>query len=266
MASRRRATGQHFLHDVRIVERIVAAADVSADDTVLEVGPGHGALTGPLLDAGARVVAVEADAALVDELSRRFAASDRLELHHADATDADLAAWGPYSKVVSNLPYVVSTPITFRLLDLPWSEAVLMYQKEFADRLAADAGSKTYGRLTAAVAYHARVERLFTVPPGAFSPPPKVGSSVVRLVPFEEPPFSVPDVSFYRDVLRVVFGHRRKTLRASLRLRADELGADADDAMRTVEGLGWDGRRPESLTPVQLGQLASALWEVRSDV
>lgn len=265
MVSRRRATGQHFLHDRRIVERIVAAAAVDDDDVVLEIGPGHGALTRPLLDQGARVVAVESDGRLVDELARLFATVDRFELHHADATRAELASWGPYTKVVANLPYAVSTPLTFRLLDLAWSEAVLMYQEEFADRMAAPPGSKTYGRLTAAVAYHADVERLFRVPRGAFSPPPKVGSAVVRLVPHDEPPFDVPDVTYYRDVLRVVFGHRRKTLRASLRLRADELGVPSAQAMRAAETLGWDARRPETLAPRELGRLASALWEVRAD-
>ncbi len=264
MVSRRRATGQHFLHDPRVVERIVAAADVGSDDRILEIGPGHGALTGPLLETGADVVAVESDGRLVDELARRFATIQRFKLHHADATDADLASWGPYTKVVANLPYVVSTPLTFRLLDLDWSQAVLMYQQEFAERMAAGPGSKTYGRLTAAVAYHANVERLFRVPRGAFSPPPKVGSAVVRLVPHEVPPFPVPDVGYYRDTLRVVFGHRRKTLRATLRNRAAELGVDPSDAMATVERLGWAGERPETLAPADLGRLADALWEVRS--
>lgn len=264
MASRRRSTGQHFLHDRRIVDRIVNAASAGPRDVILEVGPGHGALTERLLDAGARVVAVETDGTLVEELRRRFSTADRIDLHHADATKADLASWGPYTKIVSNLPYVVSTPLTFRFLDLAWAEAVLMYQKEFADRLAAKAGTKTYGRLTAAVAYHTRVERLFAVPRGAFSPPPDVESAVVRLVPHEEPPFHVPDVAFYRDTLRIVFGHRRKTLRATLRNRATELGVDPSAAMRRVDELGWAGERPETLPPPELGQLANALWEVRT--
>jgi 16S rRNA (adenine1518-N6/adenine1519-N6)-dimethyltransferase len=259
---RRRATGQHFLVDRRVVQRIVDASEVDASDTVLEVGPGHGVLTAPLLDMGARVVAVEKDPTLAADLERRLGGNERLRLVDADATRADLGALGPYTRIVSNLPYSVSTPLTFAFLDLPFETAVLMYQREFAQRMAARPGTKAYGRLTASVAFHARVERLFDVAPGAFRPPPDVGSTVVRLVPHAAPPFEVPDVARYRELLRILFSNRRKTLRATLRAQAAALGfASPGQAVDAAESLGWAGRRPETLAPEEFGRLACRMAE-----
>jgi 16S rRNA (adenine1518-N6/adenine1519-N6)-dimethyltransferase len=263
VASRRRAAlGQHFLTDRNYVARIVASAALTEADVVLEVGPGHGALTGPMLATGAAVVAVETDRALVAELTARLGSTGRLRLHHADAVKAPLAAWGPYTKLVANLPYRVSTPLTFRFLDLAFEEAVLMYQREFADRMAARPGTSAYGRLTASVAYHASVETLFHVPPGAFSPPPRVGSSVVRLRPHSSPPFPVSGVDAYRELLRVAFTNRRKTMRAIMRAQHAAVGvASAEQAVGVIESMDWADRRPETLSPSDFGSLTLALAE-----
>jgi 16S rRNA (adenine1518-N6/adenine1519-N6)-dimethyltransferase len=261
MASRRRtALGQHFLTDGNIIRRILEAAAVGRKDTVLEIGPGHGALTGPLIETGARIIAVEKDHHLVQELGMRFGAVDNLELHAGDATKVDLKGLGPFTRVVANLPYSVSTPLTFRILDLDVVYSVLMYQREFADRMVADVGSAEYGRLTAAIAYHAKVETVVKVSRNSFSPPPKVGSTVVRITPHETPPFAIPSVESYREMLRIAFTNRRKTLRATLRSHHKSVGAaSAQDALGVLADLGWSDRRPETLSPAEFGTLCTRL-------
>ena len=207
---------QHFLTDPHAIDRIADLADVKGIH-VLEVGPGNGALTRALLDRGAIVHAVELDGHLCEELADRFSseiASGQLTVQHGDATRCELPA---FETVVSNLPYSVSSKITFRLLDIGFKEAVLMYQTEFAERMVAPAGTKDCGRLSIMVQTWAVVQKCFKLPPNCFTPKPQVHSTVVKIIPREQPLFFVHDRHRYADVVRALFSHRRKTIRNCLR-------------------------------------------------
>ncbi|MDH7510467.1 MAG: 16S rRNA (adenine(1518)-N(6)/adenine(1519)-N(6))-dimethyltransferase RsmA [Methanolinea sp.] len=206
---------QHFLVDRKVIGRIAGIIRVEGR-TVLEVGPGRGALTEALLERGARVVAVEIDPVLAERLSIRFCreiGEDRLVIVHGDAVSCPLPG---FDVVVSNLPYSASSKITFRLLETGFEEAVLMYQSEFADRMLAPAGTPECGRLSVMVQTYCAVGRVFDVSPEAFSPRPRVRSTVLHIVP-REPLFPIRDRDLYARVVRALFSHRRKTVRNSLK-------------------------------------------------
>ncbi len=206
---------QHFLIDPHAVNRIADLADVR-EKLVLEVGPGNGVLTRALLDRGAIVHAIELDGLLCEQLAGTFSeeiASGRLTLTHGDATRCGIP---PFEITVSNLPYSASSKITFRLLDMGFELAVLMYQAEFAGRMVARAGTKDCGRLSIMVQTYAAVQQCFRLPPQCFSPRPQVHSAVVKIFP-RGPIFSINDRRLYADVVRALFSHRRKTVRNGLR-------------------------------------------------
>ena len=207
---------QHFLIDPHAVQRIADLADVKGR-RVLEIGPGNGALTSALLNRGAIVHAVELDQNLCKELTERFSEEifrGHLIVQHGDATRCDLP---PFDMVVSNLPYSASSKITFRLLTIGFEEAVLMYQSEFAERMVAPAGTKDCGRLSIMVQTYATVQQCFKLPPNCFSPKPQVHSTVVKIVPRNQPIFPIKNRSLYADVVRALFSHRRKTVRNCLK-------------------------------------------------
>lgn len=263
-ARRRKALGQHFLIDPRVADRQVARAELAPEDEVLEVGPGTGVLTRRIAPRVRRLVAVEKDAALVQRLRPEFAAATNVEIVEGDATEIDYAGLGRFNKVVANLPYSVSTPITFQLLPLDWDVAVLMYQLEFAERLVAEVGRKDYGRLAAARAYFATAELVERVPRTAFQPPPEVASGIVRLQRHRNPPFPVASPERYLELLRIVFSTRRKTLRATLRHQHAALGLpDGETAERVLETWGRGGERPERVPPADFGRLTLLLDEAR---
>ena len=215
---------QHFLIDPHAITRIADCAEVR-QKRVLEVGPGNGALTRALLDRGAIVHAVELDTRLCENLADIFSeeiAQGRLTVQHGDATRCDLPA---FDISVSNLPYSVSSRITFRLLDIGFELAVLMYQSEFADRMIAPAGTKNCGRLSIMVQTYAAVQQCFRLPPNCFSPKPQVHSTVVKIFP-REPIFPINDRRLYADVVRALFSHRRKTVRNCLKGSAGMLNPE----------------------------------------
>jgi 16S rRNA (adenine1518-N6/adenine1519-N6)-dimethyltransferase len=206
---------QHFLIDPRAVNRIADLVEVRGK-RVLEIGPGNGALTRALLDRGALVHAIELDGLLCEQLADSFSreiAGGRLTLQHGDATRCEIP---PFQISVSNLPYSVSSKITFRLLETGFEVAVLMYQSEFAERMVAPAGTKDCGRLSIMVQTYAAVRQCFKLPPHCFSPKPQVHSTVVQIVP-RDPIFSFADRHLYADVVRALFSHRRKTVRNCLK-------------------------------------------------
>jgi 16S rRNA (adenine1518-N6/adenine1519-N6)-dimethyltransferase len=250
----RKRFGQHFLHDPQVIARIVAAIDPRPDERVVEIGPGHGALTSQLLARAGTLTAVEIDRDLARELASRFGAALTIEARDVLEVDfARLRGAGPPLRVVGNLPYNISTPLLFHLL--AQREAIadmhFMLQKEVVDRMVAPPGSKVYGRLTVMLAPWLRIERLFTVAPGAFSPPPKVSSAFVRLVPLARPAFDIGAAPLFERIVREAFSQRRKTLRNSLRGVVDP---------PIFERLGIDpGARAEQLAPAQFGALAQAL-------
>jgi 16S rRNA (adenine1518-N6/adenine1519-N6)-dimethyltransferase len=250
----RKRFGQNFLHDEGVIERIVSAIGPSPQDALVEIGPGHGALTEPLLERAGRLDAIEIDRDLAATLQERFAGQG-LTLHVADALRFDFAALaaqrGRKLRVVGNLPYNVSTPLLFHLLEAHGSieDLHIMLQREVIARICAAPGSDDYGRLTVMLAPWVVAEALFDVGPGAFRPAPKVWSAVARLTVREAPAFAV-DARFGR-VVAAAFSQRRKTLRNGLRALLDAAA---------IERCGVDpGARPETLTPAQFAALAQAL-------
>jgi 16S rRNA (adenine1518-N6/adenine1519-N6)-dimethyltransferase len=237
---------QHFLTDPHAVDRIANLAEVKGK-RVLEVGPGNGALTRALLDRGAIVHAVELDGHLCDELTDRFSeeiSTGQLTVQHGDATRCELPL---FEMVVSNLPYSVSSKITFRLLDIGFEEAVLMYQSEFAERMVAPAGTKDCGRLSIMVQTYAAVQKCFKLPPNCFTPKPQVHSTVVKIFPREHPLFPISDRHRYADVVRALFSHRRKTIRNCLKSSGDLL--DPEWVRKVITALPEEilKSRPEEL-------------------
>jgi len=206
---------QHFLIDQAAINRIADLEDVRGRK-VLEIGPGNGALTRALLARGARVHAIELDSILCEQLAGTFSAeiaAGQLVVEHGDAARCPFP---PFDLTVSNLPYSVSSKITFRLLNAGFTVGVLMYQSEFADRMVAKAGTKDCGRLSIMVQTYAAVQTCFRLPPQCFSPKPQVHSTVVKIFP-REPIFPISDRRLYADVVRALFSHRRKTVRNCLK-------------------------------------------------
>lgn len=254
-AGRRKALGQNFLIDEAIAHETVAAASIRSGDTVLEIGPGHGVLTRPLLEAGAQVFAVEIDESLASALAEN--APPELTVERADFLRLDLARLpaGPLL-VVANLPYSTGTAILERLLTKPerFPRIVVMLQKEVADRVAAEPGSRSYGSLSVLTALWAETSVVLDVPPSCFRPSPKVDSAVVRLDVSDAPRVEVGDVDAFRRVVRAAFSQKRKMLRNTLR------AAFGDDTAGVLERTGIDGcRRAETLT---LDEFATLTAEV----
>jgi 16S rRNA (adenine1518-N6/adenine1519-N6)-dimethyltransferase len=245
--------GQHFLHDPAVIRRLVAAIAPQPTDLVVEIGPGPGALTVPLLERLERLHVVEIDRTLAADLPLRVPHPERLVVHSADALTFDFGALaaGPASlRVVGNLPYNVSTPLLFRLLE--HAQAIkdmhVMLQREVVDRMTASPGGKDYGRLTVMLGAAARCEALFDVGPGAFSPPPRVWSTVVRITP-RVPDFAIADRERFAALVAHLFSMRRKTLGRALkgRLTPEQIAAAGVDARA----------RPETLAPAQFARLAA---------
>ncbi len=261
--------GQHFLREPRIARRIIEAAGIEPGQRVLEIGPGPGVLTEPLVEAvgpTGTLVAVEYDPDLAGPLMGRW---PNLDVRLADAVKADLAAWGPYDRIVSNLPYQISGPITVKLLELlrqpetRWGRAVLMYQREFADRLRAEPGSKAYGRLTVHAARWVGVSLLRHVPPACFNPPPKVQSSILILEPHPSPPFEVADEVLWTAVVDGAFGQRRKQLRNTVPAAVAGLGVPRDSSLAALVELGLDAARPEAVPAADFAKLVALLAGAR---
>ena len=235
--------GQHFLHDRHIIGRIVAALDAKPNDRIVEIGPGKGALTRALLTRVARLDAVELDRDLIALLHAEWSA-DQLTLHNADALQFDfcrLSGDGHRLRLIGNLPYNISTPLLFHLLDQAGciEDMIFMLQKEVVERLHAAPGGKDYGRLSVMIQYRCAVEKLFDVAACAFTPPPKVDSSVVRLIPHATPPVAVDDLEQFSRTVRAAFASRRKMLRNNLKglLSAEQMQALGIDPTRRAETL-----------------------------
>jgi 16S rRNA (adenine1518-N6/adenine1519-N6)-dimethyltransferase len=228
----RKSLGQHFLNDRRILGRIADALQLEGHETVLEIGPGRGALTDILAERAGRLIAIEYDRALAALLRERYARRGNVLIAEGDVLQLSLGelAAGPYV-LVGNVPYYITTPILFHALTPPRADrSVYLVQREVAQRLVAKPGSKEYGALTVNVAAVARAELLFGVPAGAFAPPPKVESAVVRITPLAEP-FITPDEEHrFRVLVQSAFGMRRKQMRRVVRT-LDSLDAEQADAV-----------------------------------
>ena len=239
----KKSLGQHFLHERGVVEKIILAVDPKPGDRLVEIGPGQGAMTFPLLDRHGRLTAIEFDRDLLAPLTVRARDHGELELIHANVLDVDFTALagGQPLRLVGNLPYNLSSPILFHALDHAAAirDMHFMLQKEVVDRMAAGPGGKTYGRLSVMLQAWCEVTALFTVGPGAFRPPPKVDSAVVRLVPRDPAEVGIDDPARFAAIVRAAFGQRRKTLRNSLQplCGADLIAAAGIDSSLRAEQL-----------------------------
>jgi 16S rRNA (adenine1518-N6/adenine1519-N6)-dimethyltransferase len=240
----RKRFGQNFLHDQKVIERIVASISPQPSDLLVEIGPGQAALTRPLLESGAELHLIELDRDLVAWLEKQFSAHSNVSIHSCDALRADIPALTGHRpfRLIGNLPYNISTPLIFHVLQ--WNELVIdmhfMLQKEVVERMAAAPGSRTYGRLSVMTQFRAEVTRLFDVPPESFSPAPKVHSSIVRLRPLKQPPYEAGSFDNLSTVVTAAFSMRRKTLRNSLRevLSEEQIIAAGIDPGERAEQLG----------------------------
>jgi 16S rRNA (adenine1518-N6/adenine1519-N6)-dimethyltransferase len=250
----RKRFGQHFLHDPGVIARILDAVAPVPGERVVEVGPGRGALTWGLLARAARLDAIEIDRDLAAALLRDPRAQRGLRVLTENVLDADfvgLRGDGPPLRIVGNLPYNISTPLLFHLLQQRAAihDMHFMLQKEVVDRMSAAPGGKEYGRLTVMLAAYAEVDALFDVGPGAFKPPPRVWSAVVRLRPHALPRFEFGSDRALKMLVTAAFSARRKTLRNGVK---EFLSAVA------IEACGIDpGCRPETLRPAEFGMLAA---------
>lgn len=264
----KKSLGQNFLTDPRIAEKIAEAAQLGAKDGVLEIGPGAGALTKALVTRAKKVVAVEIDGRLIPVLEELFAGEDRIQIIHGDILKIDLhpivamlLQQTDRLHVVANLPYYVTTPILMHLLKqkLPFTQIVVMVQKEVADRIGAGAGNKEYGSLSVACQYYAKVEKVLQVPRQVFLPQPDVDSTVIRLALYREPPVKVRDEALFFHVVRASFAQRRKTIYNNLRFAYPEL---SEEIIPILEGAGiHPSRRGETLTIEEFAALANRMDE-----
>lgn len=258
--------GQNFLIDGNILNGIADAADVGPDDTVLEIGPGLGALTRILAQRARKVIAIEIDDTLIPILGETLAEYSNVRIVNDDVLKVDIASLlreegaGSF-KVVANLPYYITTPIIMNLLEreLPTESITVMVQREVADRMCAKPGGKDYGALTLAVQYYSDPEIVLNVSPGCFIPRPEVGSAVVRMVRYDDAPCKPADPGFMFDLIRASFNHRRKTLANGV-IGMPALGISREQVYEALKKMDLpEQTRGETLSVEQFAQLSDLL-------
>ena len=259
--------GQNFLIDTRVLERIIDAAQITKDDCVLEIGPGIGTMTQYLAESAREVIAVEIDKMLIPILGNTLSAYDNVTVINDDILKVDIGKIVAEKndskpiKVVANLPYYITTPIIMGLFEshVPLKSITIMVQKEVADRMQVGPGTKDYGALSLAVQYYAKPEIVANVPPNCFIPRPNVGSAVIRLTRYDEPPVKVEDEKLMFALIRASFNQRRKTLVNGL-TNAPELKLSKEKVMETLEAMQLPATvRGEALTLEQFAQLSNLL-------
>lgn len=259
--------GQNFLIDPRVLEKIVDASGVAAEDCVLEIGPGIGTMTQYLAERAGHVVAVEIDANLIPILQETLAEYRNVTVLHQDILKTDIRAiardWGGGRplKVTANLPYYITTPIIMNLLeqDIPVDTITVMVQREVADRMQVGPGTKDYGALSLAVQYYARAELVANVPPNCFMPRPGVGSAVIRLTKYQTPPVQPKDPDLMFRLIRASFNQRRKTLQNGLN-NSPDVPCSREAIAAAIEKLGLPAAvRGETLSLQQFADLADCL-------
>lgn len=251
----RKALGQHFLHEKSVIDLILRHFNAQPEDTVVEIGPGHGALTFDLLPQVHQLHVVELDRHLARALERKGRHQAGFFVHHADALDTNFCELTPvrHVRVIGNLPYNISTPLLFHLIRQRSCirDICCMLQKEVAERILARPGTKQYGRLSVMIQQSCAVDMVSHVKSRAFTPAPKVDSVVLHLLPYTDPPYPVANPASFEQIVRVAFSQRRKTLRNALKTLLDQ---------QQIENLGIDPRsRPEQLEISEFVKLSGLL-------
>ncbi|MBI3595977.1 MAG: ribosomal RNA small subunit methyltransferase A [Nitrospirae bacterium] len=268
MRSKRKALGQHFLHDQNIVRKMIAVAQIQPGETVVEIGPGRGVLTRALSEMGSTVYAIELDHRLHENLKKQFADSPQVRIIQADALTYPFEGLPTPFAVVANLPYSISTPLLFRLLELRSrvSRMILMLQLEVARRITALPGTKDYSPLSIGAQFYAEPRLEFIVPRGCFRPPPRVDSAVLSLQVCPSSRVVVKDEAFFFRVVRAGFAHRRKSLRNAL--KDASFPNDAVERALTAASITAENpqRRAETLSIKDFARLADKLFEIPSQI
>ncbi|MBR5508800.1 MAG: 16S rRNA (adenine(1518)-N(6)/adenine(1519)-N(6))-dimethyltransferase RsmA [Lachnospiraceae bacterium] len=263
--------GQNFLIDTTVLDRIIEASQITKDDCVLEIGPGIGTMTQYLAERAREVIAVEIDKALIPILQDTLAEYDNVTVINDDILKVDINKIvqerndGRPIKVVANLPYYITTPIIMGLFEshVPLKSITIMVQKEVADRMQVGPGTKDYGALSLAVQFYAKPQIVANVPPNSFIPRPNVGSAVIRLTRYEEPPVIVKNEQFMFALIRASFNQRRKTLVNGLG-NASGLSVTKDQVVAALEEMGLSATiRGEVLTLEQFARLSNLLFDIR---
>ena len=242
--------GQIFLVDKNIAQLEVKQADIKSDDIVLEIGPGTGILTKFLAEKAKRVIAIEIDKKLINNLRKIL--PENVDLINGDVLKIDFKTLPKFNKIVSNLPFYISSLFTFKFLDYDFEIAILIYQKEFAERLVASPGSKNYSRLSVSLYYKATGKIIRTIPKTCFKPQPKVDSSMIKIIPRKSPPFNVINEKFFYNLTKNLFNYRRKKIRKILNTlyRLD------------LTKVPYLENRVEELSPKQIGNLSDIIFKM----
>ena len=252
--------GQNFLIDAHVLDKIIAAAGIGPEDTVLEIGPGIGTMTQALAEHAKKVVAVEIDDNLIPILKENLGEYDNIEIINNDVMKVDIEALGA-NKVVANLPYYITTPIIMGLLEskIPLDSITVMVQKEVAERMKAGAGTKDYGALSLAVQYYAEPYLVANVPQNCFMPRPNVGSAVIRLTLHRQPPVDVRDEKLMFRIIRAAFNQRRKTLQNCLN-HSDDLKFEKDNVAEILKKMNLnESIRGEALSLEQYAEFTNSI-------
>ena len=265
--------GQNFLIDTHVLEKIIASANITKDDFVLEIGPGIGTMTQYLAEAAREVAAVEIDNTMIPILADTLKDWNNVTVINNDVLKVDLRQLalekngGRPIKVVANLPYYITTPIIMGLFEnkVPIDSITIMVQKEVADRMQVGPGTKDYGALSLAVQYYAKPQIVANVPPNCFMPRPKVGSAVIRLEKYEEPPVQVKDEKLMFRIIRASFNQRRKTLVNGLK-NSQELSFSKEEIEKALTNCGLSlNIRGEALTLEKFAELANSFYDLKNE-
>lgn len=241
--------GQNFLIDENVAEKEIRYISPDRNDIILEIGPGKGILTKILSEKVKQVIAIEIDSQLVNNLKSWL--PNNVILINEDVLKIDFHAYSIFNKIVSNLPFQISSPVTFKILKYPFSIAVLIYQKDFAERMIAEPGSKNYSRLSVGIQYKTHCRILETISKESFYPVPKVDSCIVELIPRKKPPFNVLNEEYFFNLTRNLFNHRRKKIKNILEKRYN-----------SIKHIPYLDNRVEDLTPKQIGEISNFLSEI----
>ena len=239
--------GQNFLTDIKTAQREVEYANITKNDLVLEIGPGDGILTKILSQKAKQVIAVEIDEKLANKI--RELSLNNVEIISADILDLNLEELPKFNKIVSNIPYQISSPLTFKILEYNFDLAVLIYQKEFAERMVAKPGSKKYSRLSVNVYYKAECELLELVPKEFFNPKPKVDSAMIKIDPRASPPFTVKDEDLFFQLINNLFSQRRKKIKNIIKSKYQY----------KLKEIPFSEKRVEELSPEDIGILSNKI-------